>query len=68
MLYVGHGIKSAGVARSELFITSKLWNNKHHLEVEIKIKNLVQSPNKPLLDKKNTIAVLLAKSSLLHFW
>jgi len=29
---VGQGIKAAGVARSELFITSKLWNNKHHPE------------------------------------
>jgi len=29
---VGAGIKAGGVARSELFITSKLWNNKHHPE------------------------------------
>ena len=30
---VGEGIKAAGVERSQLFITSKLWNNKHHPEV-----------------------------------
>ena len=24
------GIKASGVARDEIFITSKLWNNKHH--------------------------------------
>lgn len=29
---VGAGIKAGGVDRSELFITSKLWNNKHHPE------------------------------------
>lgn len=29
---VGEGIKSCGVPRSELFITSKLWNTKHNPE------------------------------------
>lgn len=29
---VGAGIKAGGVDRSQLFITSKLWNNKHHPE------------------------------------
>jgi len=27
---VGKAIKQSGVPRSELFVTSKLWNNKHH--------------------------------------
>lgn len=27
---VGKAIKESGVPRSELFVTSKLWNNKHH--------------------------------------
>lgn len=29
---VGAGIKSSGVPREEIFVTSKLWNTKHHLE------------------------------------
>merc|ERR1719481_946906 len=29
---VGAGIKASGVAREEIFITSKLWNTKHHPE------------------------------------
>jgi len=29
---VGAGLKSSGVNREEVFITSKLWNNKHHPE------------------------------------
>jgi len=29
---VGEGIRASGVPRSELFVTSKLWNNKHHPE------------------------------------
>lgn len=29
---VGAGIKAGGVARDQLFITSKLWNTKHHPE------------------------------------
>jgi len=29
---VGSGIVASGVARSEIFITSKLWNTKHHPE------------------------------------
>ena len=29
---VGAGIVASGVARSEIFITSKLWNTKHHPE------------------------------------
>jgi alcohol dehydrogenase (NADP+) len=29
---VGEGIRASGVARAELFITSKLWNTKHHPE------------------------------------
>ena len=29
---VGVGIAASGVARGEIFITSKLWNNKHHPE------------------------------------
>lgn len=27
---VGEGIRQSGVPRSEIFLTSKLWNNKHH--------------------------------------
>jgi len=27
---VGNGIKAAGVKRENVFVTSKLWNNKHH--------------------------------------
>jgi diketogulonate reductase-like aldo/keto reductase len=27
---VGRAIKQSGVPRSEIFVTSKLWNNKHH--------------------------------------
>ena len=27
---VGNGIKAAGVEREKVFVTSKLWNNKHH--------------------------------------
>ncbi|KAJ5281275.1 hypothetical protein N7478_006647 [Penicillium angulare] len=27
---VGEAIKKCGVPRKELFITTKLWNNKHH--------------------------------------
>ncbi|CAG8886067.1 unnamed protein product [Penicillium egyptiacum] len=27
---VGNGVKRSGVPREELFITTKLWNNKHH--------------------------------------
>ncbi|KAF2401552.1 Aldo/keto reductase [Trichodelitschia bisporula] len=27
---VGEGLKKSGVPRSEVFITTKLWNNKHH--------------------------------------
>jgi diketogulonate reductase-like aldo/keto reductase len=27
---VGKAIKQSGVPRSEIFVTSKLWNNKHH--------------------------------------
>ena len=27
---VGNGIKASGINRKELFITTKLWNNKHH--------------------------------------
>ncbi|KAJ5242019.1 uncharacterized protein N7469_000346 [Penicillium citrinum] len=29
---VGRAIKKSGIPRSELFVTSKLWNNKHHPE------------------------------------
>ena len=29
---VGEGIRASGVAREEIFVTSKLWNNKHHPE------------------------------------
>lgn len=29
---VGNAIKRAGVPREDLFITTKLWNNKHHPE------------------------------------
>lgn len=29
---VGEAIKESGVPREELFITTKLWNNKHHPE------------------------------------
>jgi len=31
-LEVGAGIAAAGVAREEIFVTSKLWNTKHHPE------------------------------------
>jgi alcohol dehydrogenase (NADP+) len=27
---VGNAIKKSGVSREEIFITTKLWNNKHH--------------------------------------
>ena len=27
---VGKGIKKSGVPRSEIFLTTKLWNNNHH--------------------------------------
>ena len=27
---VGRAIKNAGVPRNEIFVTTKLWNNKHH--------------------------------------
>lgn len=27
---MGRAIKQSGIPRSELFVTSKLWNNKHH--------------------------------------
>lgn len=27
---VGEGIRDSGVARKDIFVTSKLWNNKHH--------------------------------------
>ena len=27
---VGQAIKKSGIPRKELFITTKLWNNKHH--------------------------------------
>lgn len=27
---MGRAIKESGIPRSELFVTSKLWNNKHH--------------------------------------
>jgi alcohol dehydrogenase (NADP+) len=27
---VGKAIKKSGVPRSEIFVTSKLWNNRHH--------------------------------------
>ena len=29
---VGAGLRSSGVNREEVFITSKLWNTKHHPE------------------------------------
>lgn len=29
---VGKAIKQSGVPRNEIFVTSKLWNNKHHPE------------------------------------
>jgi len=29
---VGAGIKASGVTRDQIFVTSKLWNNKHHPE------------------------------------
>lgn len=29
---VGEGIRASGVPRKEIFVTSKLWNNKHHPE------------------------------------
>merc|ERR1712127_453283 len=29
---VGEGIRASGVARSDIFITSKLWNTKHNPE------------------------------------
>jgi predicted aldo/keto reductase-like oxidoreductase len=29
---VGRGIKESGVPRSEVFVTTKLWNNSHHPE------------------------------------
>jgi len=44
-LAVGKAIKSSGIPRSELFITTKLWNNSHHPEdveaaLEASIKDL----------------------------
>lgn len=27
---MGEGIRETGIQRSELFVTTKLWNNKHH--------------------------------------
>lgn len=27
---VGDGIKESGIARNQIFVTTKLWNNKHH--------------------------------------
>jgi alcohol dehydrogenase (NADP+) len=27
---VGRAIKKSGIPRKEIFVTSKLWNNKHH--------------------------------------
>ena len=27
---MGEGIRASGVARKEIFVTSKLWNTKHH--------------------------------------
>ena len=27
---VGKGIRESGVPRNEIFVTTKLWNNKHH--------------------------------------
>lgn len=29
---MGKGVKKSGIPRQDLFITTKLWNNKHHPE------------------------------------
>lgn len=46
---VGKAIKRSGIPRDELFITTKLWNNKHHPEdvqkVNFKLKSCMGMSN-----------------------
>ena len=48
---VGEGIRQSGVAREELFITSKLWSNRHHPEdVEAACRKTLQDLGLQYLD------------------